>query len=422
MEEVIIVKDELNSCVEKIAMMIFVGRFFPKGLLKDISYNSYGKAGLSNHNFEMSVISGLSKQEILDLKCLAIPGVYSYPHNNRKFFTRSESYDYKNTHIDSIGFCNLPLVKEIWSTLALAIKLHRLICECRDDRVDILINTPDNRLLNAVRLARFLSRKRITQTVIIPDIPAMVTAMDKQNPVKARILRYLNRSSMKKVSESDGLVLLTEAMMDFVCKPVDHIVMEGIVDVESMDIEAKSEDYGKYIILYTGTLRRIFGVMNLVEAFQLLPDANAELWICGAGDSEEYIKRAAENDSRIKFYGLVDSQTALRMQRKATVLVNPRTSEGEYTKYSFPSKTMEYLLSGKCTVINRLPGIPEEYYDYVFTPEDESIEALAECLSQVLVMDENARRVRTNAGRNFIVSQKNSKVQTKRILDMIDKY
>lgn len=403
-------------------MMIFVGRFFPEGVLKELSYNSYGKAGLSNHNFEMSIINGLCKHEDLDIRCISLPGVYSYPHNNRKFITRSESYDYKNTHIYSVGFCNLVFVKEVWSTIALAIRIVRMICGSKSDRVDILINTPDNRLLNAVRIARCFTRRRVTQTVIIPDIPSMVTAMDHQNPLKAFILKYLNRSSMKKVSKSNGMVLLTEAMMDFVNKPIEHIVMEGIVDVETMDVEVKSESPCKNIILYTGTLRRIFGVMNLVEAFQLLPDANAELWICGAGDSEEAIKRAAENDSRIKFFGLVDSQTALRMQRKATVLVNPRTSEGEYTKYSFPSKTMEYLLSGKCTIINRLPGIPEEYYDYVFTPEDESIEALAECLSQVLVLDEGTRKIRTEAGRNFIVCNKNSRAQTKRILDMIDKY
>ena len=108
------------------------------------------------------------------------------------------------------------------------------------------------------------------------------------------------------------------------------------------------------------------------------------------------------------------------MQRQATVLVNPRTSEGEYTKYSFPSKTMEYLLSGKPTIINRLPGIPEEYYDYVFTPEDESIEALAECISNVLSLDKNILDARVEAGRNFIISQKNSVSQTKRIIDFIN--
>ncbi len=401
-------------------MVLFLGRFFAKQILKDISYNSFGKAGLSNHNFEFSIINGLCKQDNIDLRCLSIPGVYSYPHNNRQIFTKAESYEYKNTHIHSVGFCNLVIIKEIWSTLALTFKIIRLVSECEDDRVDIIINTPDNRLMKAADLARHFTGKRITQTVIIPDIPSMVSSMNKQSRVKASLLRYLNNRSMKKTSNSDGLVLLTEAMMDFIEKPVRHIVMEGIVDVETMDVELKNEIPDKTIILYTGTLRKIFGVMNLVKAFQSLKTIDAELWICGSGDSEDAINEAAKQDYRIKYFGLVDSQTALKMQRQATVLVNPRTSEGEYTKYSFPSKTMEYLLSGKPTIINRLPGIPEEYYDYVFTPEDESIEALAECISNVLSLDKNILAARVEAGRNFIISQKNSVAQTKRIIDFIN--
>jgi glycosyltransferase involved in cell wall biosynthesis len=127
----------------------------------------------------------------------------------------------------------------------------------------------------------------------------MVTAMDKQNPFKASILKYLNCSSMKKVSKSDGLVLLTEEMMDFVERPMEHIVMEGIADVESMDVEVKRESTDKKIILYTGTLRKIFGVMNLVNAFQLIEDADVELWICGSGDSKEEIEQAAKNGARL---------------------------------------------------------------------------------------------------------------------------
>ena len=80
------------------------------------------------------------------------------------------------------------------------------------------------------------------------------------------------------------------------------------------------------------------------------------------------------------------------MQHKATILVNPRTSEGEFTKYSFPSKTMEYLLAGRCVVVNRLPGIPEEYYQYVYTPQNESVEALAECLTNVLDINRDIRK------------------------------
>lgn len=400
--------------------ILFLGKFYPQTLITTIATDSKGKVGMSNHNFEMSLINGLCQQEDITLECLTVPSAYSFPYNNRCFFTRGESYQYKNTHIHSVGFCNLPVIKELWSTIALIFALIKVFSKYEGNKVDVIINTPNNGLLNALRLAKIFTRKKITQTVIIPDIPAMVTSMDKQHKIKGLVLKHRNTRSMKMTSNSNGLVLLTEAMMDFVDKPVPYIVMEGIVDVESMDGESESPT--KEVILYTGTLRKIFGVMNLVQAFQKITDKDVELWICGSGDSEVAIKENANRDSRIKFFGLVDSQTALKMQRQATILVNPRTSEGEYTKYSFPSKTMEYLLSGKSVIINRLPGIPEEYYQYVYTPKDESVDAMAECISCVLAEDRDSRNAKAQSGRNFIVSQKNSRIQTKRILEMITNY
>ena len=401
--------------------IVYIGRFYPRNLLNDLMSDS--KIGFSNHNFEMSIINGLSQQEI-DLTCMTVPGVYSFPYNNKRIYTRSETYKYQKTTIISVGFCNLPVIKEVWSTIALLINLIKLIYRCKGSTVHIIINTPNNGLLRAVRLAKFLTSKKITQTVIIPDIPSMITSMDRQSFIKAILLHFRNKSSMKMTSLSNGLVLLTEAMTDFIKKPLPYIVMEGIVDVPTMDlsVNAGENDNPKEIILYTGTLRKIFGIMNLIEAFKRIDSPNVELWLCGSGDAHNDIVAAAKIDSRIKFYGLVSSQTALQLQNKATILVNPRTSDGEYTKYSFPSKTMEYLLSGKTTIINILPGIPEEYYKYVYTPKNESIDALAECISAVLKTNKEVRREKSAQGREFILTCKNSKIQTLRILDMIREY
>ena len=110
------------------------------------------------------------------------------------------------------------------------------------------------------------------------------------------------------------------------------------------------------------------------------------------------------------------------MQHEATILVNPRTSKGEYTRYSFPSKTMEYLLAGRSIIINRLPGIPKEYYDYVYTPKDESVEAFAECISNVLSIDDEKREERAKAGHDFVIERKNSKMQMRRVIEMIESY
>lgn len=402
--------------------ILYLGKFFPEKLLKTVSKDNKCKIGFSNHNFEKSILNGLCQQDEIDLKCATLPGVFSFPHNNKKLFTFSEHYAYRNAEIYSAGFCNIAILKELWSTLSCTMIILKYAKSFKGDTIHTIINTPDRRLLEALKIARLFSYKHFTQTIIIPDIPSMVTAMDKQNPVKKALLRHNNRMVMKSTSNSDGLVLLSEAMMDFIEHPVKHIIMEGIVDTATMDVHITNINTDKKIVLYTGTLRKIFGVMNLVNAFGKISDPNVELWICGSGDARNEILEAAQKDSRIKFWGLVDSKKALIMQHQATILINPRTSEGEFTKYSFPSKTMEYLLSGKSVIINRLPGIPEEYYKYVYTPEDESIDSLANCISHVLSIDSDTRQKFASAGRQFIMEKKNSKIQVSRILEMIKTY
>ena len=67
--------------------MIFIGRFFPEKLRGSVIADSKNKMGMSNHNFEMSIINGLCAQDDINLRCITIPGVYSYPYNNKRFHT-----------------------------------------------------------------------------------------------------------------------------------------------------------------------------------------------------------------------------------------------------------------------------------------------------------------------------------------------
>ena len=47
-------------------------------------------------------------------------------------------------------------------------------------------------------------------------------------------------------------------------------------------------------------------------------------------------------------------------------MINTRTNESEYTKYSFPSKNIEYLLTGKRVVACMLDGMPNCYREYIY--------------------------------------------------------
>ena len=59
------------------------------------------------------------------------------------------------------------------------------------------------------------------------------------------------------------------------------------------------------------------------------------------------------------------------------MLVNPRPDNEEYTRYSFPSKNIEYLLTGKPVVAYLLSGMPEVYQDFMCTIDHEKSAAPA---------------------------------------------
>ena len=64
------------------------------------------------------------------------------------------------------------------------------------------------------------------------------------------------------------------------------------------------------------------------------------------------------------------------LHKRATALINPRKPNSKITRFSFPSKNMEYLSSGTPMIGYKLDGIPSEYYDYFYTIDDSSEKSL----------------------------------------------
>jgi glycosyltransferase involved in cell wall biosynthesis len=157
-----------------------------------------------------------------------------------------------------------------------------------------------------------------------------------------------------------------------------------------------------------------------VNAFKLIQDKNYRLILCGIGDSESEIKAAIMEDNRICYLGQLSRSEVLQLQTQSTVVVNPRQNIEEFTKYSFPSKNLEYLSSGVPLVAYKLDGIPDEYDKYIFYVEDNSIEALRNKLIVVCAMSEIDRNIYSKAVQLF-VEEKNEINQTNKIVELLKK-
>ena len=172
--------------------------------------------------------------------------------------------------------------------------------------------------------------------------------------------------------------------------------------------------------LYSGAIEERHGIINLIEAFKK-NDIDAELHFYGDGSAKDKVIEAALTIPQIKFFGQKTREEIIKKQKSAFLLVNPRTSDGEFTKYSFPSKVIEYFASGTPTLMYKLEGIPDKYYKYCFIPEDESVEELANSLHRILLLNEYEMEKKGKEAKKFIVQNKNCQFQTQKIINLIKK-
>ena len=215
----------------------------------------------------------------------------------------------------------------------------------------------------------------------------------------------------------DGFVLLSDYMaqkLPLHNKP--YIIIEGIYNTDT--VVDKTEKEGK-MVLYSGNLNKRYGILTLLEAFHRTTNPEYCLKICGDGDGVQDILNYSKKDQRIQYLGLLARNEVLTLQKKATLLVNPRNSKDEYTKFSFPSKTMEYLASGTPVLMSHLLSIPPEYDNHIYYQNDETIEGWSDSIENILSKKEEELSAFGESSAEFILTQKTPQPQVKRLLDFI---
>ncbi|MEG2061869.1 MAG: glycosyltransferase [Alistipes sp.] len=219
----------------------------------------------------------------------------------------------------------------------------------------------------------------------------------------------------------DAYVLLTETMNTIVNphhRP--HIVMEGVAEAEPCTEHKIAPKMRK--IVYAGSIHEQFGIKRLMLAFQLLPHRDIQLCIYGMGNMSEEMAKYEEADSRLHYYGLVSNDEIKIIEHEAYLLVNPRPTDAAYTRYSFPSKNMEYMASGTPLLTTRLAGIPQEYYDFIYTLDDESVDGIYATLNNLLNAPAQELIDKGLAAQTYVLKYKNNIYQTKRILKSLCAY
>ena len=308
------------------------------------------------------------------VKCISAPPITLT--NMRKKYINIKNDIECGVEYKYLPVINIQKVKNIICLISSFFKTLQ-ICKTKDSVVvcDVLNISV---ALGATYAAKLLKRQAVG---IVTDVPELMVTGHSERQVKL---------CHKVIHNCDKYVFLTDAMNDRLNqtgKP--YIIIEGVCDSKYVSNSVSQHENDTKKCLYAGLLDAEYGVKNMVDGFLLADIKNAEMHICGKGPYEDELKSIAEKDKRIIFHGSMINQAVVEMERECDLLVNPRPSSGEFTKYSFPSKILEYMSSGTATLATKLPGIPSEYFNYLLMINNDTSIGIAKAIEDALSLSKS---------------------------------
>ena len=385
--------------------LLFIGSLYSESFKKEL--RGYGfPTGSAGQTFEAALVNGLDKcSNVKVISEYFIPFYPKYP----TLFVSKDTYSHfsgDNTDI-GISFINLPILKKLTQFHS----YKRCIRDKKKGIDAIIVYEVTSRQL----LATVLAAKEVKKIVIVPDLPEFMSSN--------RNLFYLFAKRIDKLlinyalRHFDGYVLLSPFMQErIVLRNKPWMVLEGLFDTDEM-VGNQIKD-NKKVLFYSGKIERWFGIHDLLEAFTRINGEEYRLWLCGPGDIN-MVSSYSTKDPRIQYLGCLSHKKVLELQKQATILVNPRHSTDEYTFYSFPSKTMEYMASGTPTLMCKLPSLPEDYYSYLYFFDNESISGMSSRIKECLDKSEEELHEFGARAALYVTMNKSAEAQARRLVDFV---
>lgn len=392
--------------------ILFVSQYYPDSIAEQCA--SMSKIGLdwAAHNLSKAIIQGLEDNGT-EYSVLNVPMMGSFPPFCKKPLVPQTSGE----KMTSIGYLNVTYLKRIDTKNRVLKAANKWCMQNSGDKAIIFYNYQYIEVITKLKQ----QHPDVKIVMLLTDLPEYTV------PHETILTRLNNKISpltnAKKGSHYElinGFIFLAEGMKDKM--PVGNkpwLLMEGIYNNEICHTITSKDNNDIKSIMYTGNLGARYGIGILLEAFSKIKKDNYQLWIRGNGELENEIKTLAVKDKRIIYFERMSRKDLTEKQRQATLLVNPVPPSEQFTRYFFPSKTLEYMASGTPTLMFKLPCIPTDYHEHLLFIEEENAEHLSNKIMQICskpISELNAFGVKAS---EFIYNNKTPKKQTEKIIDFL---
>lgn len=388
--------------------IIYMGLMFCDDSLKDEFKTKRRKVSMAPHKFQTNLIRGIDEQEGINLSVINVPPTGSFPANNKKLFSKQYRWGRDN---QQISYINLPWIKHKIQEK----KLYKCVKgKIKQSRATFLMVY--SLYEPFLKVARSVKKENPEIHVCVIHTDA-VPGRDDMDKYMTKAAKRRGDRAIKLLRCAESFILLSKNLVD----PMEvaerpYLILECICD-EKQQLAKKAKR--KDVFLYTGEVSREFGLCELAKAFQQTPDL--QLWICGDGDARNEIQELCTQTGNIRYFGYVAPEKIKTLQDECAYLINPRRPSGTYTKYSFPSKTAEYMMTGKPVIMYKLEAIPDEYDQYVNYLTEDTPQGIAKEIQSIKNLDYESLLRKAQNGREHMLCNRSANQAGKIVVNFLQR-
>jgi hypothetical protein len=375
----------------------YISRFCNNTIFNEIFKQTINKPGNAAQKYHRLIVEGLAEHN----HSINIITLSPIPKNSNISFYKSKTIKDKNIKYLSFIHINIPIISNLVIFFYIS---FQILFIARKSRIIIHDGLVFKSSLSLMIFKFFIPSKIVG---VFTDLPEFL--------FKNKFILYFNQLFL---NIYNGFILINENLKDKILNKKPYFIIEGLVSLKESkcNYEIKQNDF---IVLYSGGIEIENGIKFLVETFKNILDLDIKLHLYGGGNYVKNLINDLSISKNIFYFGNCNNDHVICAQKNADLLINPRSSTNEFTKYSFPSKNIEYLLSGNPTLIYDLPGIPNEYHNYFLYIKGPSQEDLLEAILSAYNINKSDRELFGKKAKEFVLNNKNNILVTHKLIGFI---
>lgn len=368
----------------------------------------------AGNNMQLHVLEQLSHYSDMDLKSLTIYPTAAYP-KGKLIIHRKKIRLFGNFTSVRAGFLNIPVIKQVNQTISIYKEARRIILS---DKIKTILTF--NLYPQTGLAAKWLKKRYNCELIsLLADLP-IDDRVGKKSLGYLLLRKCFDRITLSLFSHYDRFITLNKHAVERFAPHKEYIVMEGGVDpaVITESSQLKGKGCGERKLVYSGALEDYSGILDLINAMRFVTAKGVKLDIYGKGHLEEYIRKFVAKLTNVEYHGSISHDAMMKIQEEAYLLVNPRPVEHPIAQVTFPSKLLEYMLSGTPVLTTKLNGLSEEYLDKMFFFENDTSNvprSMAKRIDEIIGLPLEDLQDKGVRARRFLLEEKNWSKQGEKI-------